>query len=230
MAVVFERANCVEAWLAVCAHLLANNHAATNVVVVITDPLYFEDAWLSRFDPAVVKATGDDIRDVMNTIFPQKTLDNSENRQAFYERYKKAHRRGRKKGWGTYFLRLVQFGEQEENQIENAIHALKEWKNNPHAAVTFHLSSPETDSIRPRGGPCWHYGEILCPDKGSAELVAVYRNHDYFNKALGNFLALARLLRYIGDQTGRVPAKLACHSARAYYDATKGDLEKLIAR
>ncbi len=230
MAIVVERANCLEAWIAVAKHLLANKHVDTNVVVVITDPLHFDDAWLTRFDPASIKQKGDRIKNVMNTIFPQKTLDNSANRKAFYERYKKAHRRGKKKGWGTYFSRLIQFGHKEENQLENAIRVLETWKNNPHAAVTFHLSSPETDSIRPRGGPCWHYGELLCADKNSAELVVVYRNHDYFNKALGNFLALSRLLRFVCGETHRKPMRLVCHSARAYFDATKGDLEKLLAR
>ena len=230
MATVFERATCVEAWIAVCHHLIANGGVDTNVVVVITDPLHFEDNWLTRFNPAEVNGSGDQIRDVMNTVFPQKTLNNSADRMAFYERYKKAHRRGRRKGWGTYFLRLIQFGKEEENQLENAIHVMGTWKNNPRAAVTFHLSSPETDSIRPRGGPCWHYGELLCPHKSAVELLAVYRNHDYFNKALGNFLALSRLLRFIGNETERAPTKLICHSARAYYEAGKGDLETLIAQ
>jgi len=230
MAAVFERGNCVEAWSAVSHHLLVNKHVDTNVVVVITDPLHFENAWLTRFNPRAIKAKGDQIRDVINTVFPGKTRQNSADRHAFYARYKKAHRRGKKKGWGTYFLRLIQFGEQEENQLDNAIQVLSTWKNNPHAAVTFHLSSPETDSLRPRGGPCWHYAEVLCPDKDSAELVAVYRNHDYFNKALGNFIALSRLLRFIGQETNRVPKRVVCHSARAYYDATKSDYQTLLAR
>jgi thymidylate synthase len=230
MTVIFERTNCVEAWSAVSTHLLLNGHVDTNVVVVITDPLYFEDAWLTRFNPNAVKAKGDQIRDVMNTVFPQKTWQNAGNRLEFYDRYKKAHRRGKKKGWGTYFLRLIQFGKKEENQLDNAIRVLSGWKNNPHAAVTFHLSSPETDSIRSRGGPCWHYGEVLCPDKASVELVAVYRNHDYFNKALGNLIALARLLRFIGQETNRAPKRLVCHSVRAYYDASKLDFQTLLAR
>jgi len=230
MAAVFERANCVEAWSAVCNHLLVNGHTDTNIVAVITDPLYFEDAWVTRFNPRAVRAKGDQIRDVMNTVFPQKTRQKSADRHVFYSRYKKAHQRGTKKGWGTYFLRLIQFGEKKENQLENAIHVLRTWKNNPHAAITFHLSSPETDSIRPRGGPCWHYGEVLCADKDSVELVAVYRNHDYFNKALGNFIALSRLLRFIAQETGRSPKRLVCHSARAYYDATRNDLQTLLAR
>jgi hypothetical protein len=226
----FNCANCHQAWDTVSKHLLANGPVDTNIVVVIDDPLHVDGSWLERFNPRTVKPTGDEIRDVINTVFPQRTWENSDDRPEFYERYRRAHQRGRKKGWGTYFLRLIEFGDEKVNQLENAIGVLGKWKNNPQAAVTFHLSSPETDGLRSRGGPCWHYGEVLCPDKQSVELVAVYRNHDYFNKAFGNFIALGRLLRFRGEETGRVPRRLVCHSVRGYYDATKAQLRALLVR
>ena len=216
MSVTFSRASCADAWLAVAQHLIAQGPAETNVIVTIDDPLQFDPAWLVRFDPRAEKAGGDWIRDVINTVFPQKSRDNSVDRHAFYERYKKANLRSRHKRWGTYFGRLIQFGKSGRNQLEDVIRALTSWKNNPHAALTLHISSPETDSLRPLGAPCWHFGEFLCPDRQTVELVAVYRNHDYFNKALGNFIGLSRLLRFICIETGRNPGRLVCHSIRAY--------------
>jgi thymidylate synthase len=230
MSIAFTRPNCVEAWLNVTHHLLTNGPVETNVIVTIEDPAQFDPTWLVRFDPRAEKQGGDWIRDVMNTVFPQKSLDNSTDRNAFYDRYRKAHRRSKHKRWGTYFERLIRFGAKEENQLDNVIWALNRWKNNPHAALTIHLSSPETDSLRPLGAPCWHYGEFLCPDRHTIELVVVYRNHDYFNKALGNFLGLARLLRFVCRETGRNPGRLVCHSVRAYYDANKAQFQRLVSR
>lgn len=230
MTTTFERPTCAEAWLDVAGHLLTKGPDDSNVVVTITDSTLFDQAWLTRFNPRAVRSKGDQIRDVANTVFPQKTWKNSADRPAFYERYKKAHRRGGKKRWGTYFGRLISFGEKKENQLERVISVLNTWKNNPHAALTVHLSSPEFDSLRPLGAPCWHYGEFLCPDRGSIDLVVVYRNHDYFNKALGNFIGLSRLLAFVCDQTGRKPGKLVCHSVRAYYHANKSEFLGLASR
>jgi hypothetical protein len=62
------------------------------------------------------------------------------------------------------------------------------------------------------------------------ELVAVYRNHDYFNKALGNFIGLSRLLGFIARETNRRPTRLVCHSVRAYFETSKQDMLALLAR
>ena len=231
MAALFKVVNCVDAWKAASGHLLANGGSDTNVMVEISDPMHLGGDWLTRFDPREVREKADRIRDVMNTIFPQKTWDNSADRAAFYTRYKKAHRRGRIKRWGTYFMRLINFGESHENQLENIVAALSGgWANNPKAAMTIHLSSAETDTLRPLGAPCWHFAEVLCPQKDVVELVAVYRNHDYFNKALGNFIGLSRLLRFIADETGRKPGRLTCHSVRGYFEGSKQDLQALLAK
>jgi thymidylate synthase len=230
MAAIFEHANCAGAWLEVAKHLLVEKSVESNVLVTITEPAYFELEWLTRFDPRAIRGEGDRIRDVMNTIFPLKTWLNTKDRDTFYKRYLKANARSKHRRWGTYFERLIAFGEKKENQLERIIRALTSWKRNPHAALTAHLSSPELDSLVPLGAPCWHYAEFLCPSKDTIELVAIYRNHDYFNKALGNFVGLARLLNFVCEETGRQPGRLVCHSVRAYFDPPKRDFLRLVGR
>jgi len=230
MATLVEQASCVDAWRAACQHVVGKSGHDSNLIVVISDPQQFDSQWLQRFNPAAVRHGADRIRDVINTIFPQKTLRNSANRRDFYLRYERAHSRSRQKRWGTYFLRMINFGVTRENQLENIIDALTRWKNNPQAALTIHLSSPETDSLRPLGAPCLHFAELLCPTKDTLELVAVYRNHDYFNKVLGNFIGLSRLLAFVAAETGRRPTRIVCHSVRAYFEASKQDMLALLAR
>jgi hypothetical protein len=52
------------------------------------------------------------------------------------------------------------------------------------------------------------------------DLVAVYRNHDFLNKALGNFLGLGRLLNFIALEGGKRPGRVICHSVHAYVERT----------
>jgi hypothetical protein len=61
-------------------------------------------------------------------------------------------------------------------------------------------------------------------------MTAIYRNHDYFNKAFANFVGLGRLLGFICAQTSRAPGRLVCHSGHAYSAQGKRALENLIAK
>ena len=130
--------------------------------------------------------------------------------------------------WGTYFERMVRFGRDGRNQLEECITAASSWTYNHHAALVMHMSSCETDSIRRIiGNPCLQYIELTCPDKASMSLVAVYRNHDYFGKTLGNFVGLAALLNFVARATKREPCTLTCFSAHAYFESSKSNLRTL---
>jgi len=70
----------------------------------------------------------------------------------------------------------------------------------------------------------------LCHRDGTIDLFAVYRNQDYFNKALGNFVGLADLLNFVCQQSGRRPGKLICNAAHAFNGGRKADLSLLVSR
>jgi thymidylate synthase len=65
------------------------------------------------------------------------------------------------------------------------------------------------------------------PSQSTINLVAVYRNHDYFNKALGNFVGLARLLDFLCTQAGKKPGQITCHSVHYYIDKAKSTRQLL---
>jgi thymidylate synthase len=58
--------------------------------------------------------------------------------------------------------------------------------------------------------------EITAPTSEELDLIAVYRNHDFIEKALGNFVGLARLLRFICRSTNNAVGSVICHSIHAY--------------
>jgi thymidylate synthase len=227
--------NCLDAWQKTCRYLMTKASKESNLLIVIENPILFEKEWLDRYNPYRVKPTEtkkNNIRNVINTIFPYKLESQSVSSSEFYEKYKILNERGKRRKinrptWGTYFERLTYF-DGTLNQLERVIVKLKDWPNNQSAAFVFHLSSPDIDSPRRMGAPCWQYAQLSEDDEG-LHLTVVYRNHDYFNKALGNFIGLAKLLGYICKRTGKTPGKLVCHSVHAYYAESNTLMNQLIS-
>jgi hypothetical protein len=224
--------NCLEAWREAIRKITAEKQARHNLIVEITDPCQLNIAWLKDFNPRSVGKTHDLINDVINTIFPMRMAAHAANRTALYNAYMKLYRKGKRlprnrSSWGTYFQRLVAFGDEgPKNQLEEIISKLKTWPRTE-AALTLHLSAPNVDRLRRIGGPCWHFGEVIWHANGTLDLVVVYRNHDYFNKALGNFIGLGQLLNFICQQSGKTPGKLICHSVHVYMSTSSTQLLRL---
>lgn len=230
MPVVLSGITCRDAWIAGANYLAGQPRTEiSSLLLTIEDPTSWDDAWFDRIDPRQVHSGGENPRNVANTIFPLKTWLNASSRTDLYQRYRRAHKRGRTKRWGTYFLRLICFGASEINQLERAINVLNSWHNQPGTAIVFHLSSPETDTPRPIGGPCLQLIQLQAwSDR--LDLIAVYRNHDYFNKAFPNLIGLSRLLHFICHETSRKAGTITCHSGHAYSSAGKSALKDLVAR
>jgi thymidylate synthase len=225
-----QHQNCLGGWQEGVRHLLTHHGEEFNLVTTIENPTTLSNAWLGPYSPHTAVATGDRLKDVINTIFPYRLRARHANRNAFYDAYMQIHSRGRKfvrnrSRWGTYFERLIAF-EGNLNQLERAIGKLNTWDRNT-TGLVFHLSSPSIDRPRTRGGPCLHYIELLWKPGHVIDLVAVYRNHDYFNKTFGNFIALGQLLSFISAETNKLPGKLICHSVHAYTDSSLARLKQL---
>ena len=183
----------------------------------------------------------DNIFDVVNTIFPYRFYErgNFPNRNDFYDYYKRVYLKGKqihkRQSWGTYFQRLLNYSSHFKennavNQLENAITALSKQRARRNAIV-FHLTSSNLDSnTRVLGGPCWQFGEVLWTKQNNTiDLFVVYRNHDYFNKTLGNLIGLSKLLDFLCSESGRLPGKIIVHSANAYYACNHGIIDQIRA-
>lgn len=210
----------VDAWKNASKSVLkAPERRIRNLIVEVERPTTFQRVWLKKFDPKTVGST-DRLSVVVKVLFPYKGKDANESRQQFYDRWNASLQKNRTKKrlqapWGTYFGRLTDFGG-EKNQIENIINALRTWGIKPEAALVAHTSAPTLDTLKPIGSPCLQYIEILWGRDDVIDLTAVYRNHDFLKKALGNYIGLGRLLQFICDESGKKPGRLICHSVRAY--------------
>lgn len=224
--------NCLTAWKAGCRHIIENSAHEFHLITTIKNPSIFDKTWLSGYNPRSLDSSQASLSDVINTIFPYK-LDRFNDREKMYSKYKEIHEKKyrlagkKKKRWGTYFARMIDFGPTHINQIEEIITVLQQDNRHLRTLNPIHISSASEDSLRKRlGNPCLQLVEFLQPEAGTIDLLAVYRNHDFLNKALGNFIGLGKLLDFVATHSGRNAGRLICHSAQAYTDS-KSKLKRI---
>jgi len=225
--------NAVTAWKAGCHAILADPDAKVrNLITEIEKPTFANPGWFRTYDPIFVGAD-DRLSVVAKVLFPETPRPDGQTREHYYTHWAAVLRRGRKTGrlhssWGsTYFERLLSLNG-SDNQIERAIRVLRTWQRKE-TAIVMHLSSPCVDKLKPIGSPCLQFAEILWSADNTIDLVALYRNHDFLKKALGNFIGLGRLLAFISSEANKTPGKVICHSVRAYCDST-AKLRRLVAK
>lgn len=227
-------ATALEAWRQGVQAVLAEGEIF-NLFTTVEQPTVFDTAWLQAHSPRRRGLGTDDLREVIKTIFPYDLAQRLPDRQSLYSEYLLRHERAmafvRNRGtWGTYFERLVRFPDHPDtNQLETVISKLRSWQRRSGTSLVFHLSTPARDTPRTRGGPCWQFGEIVWHPGDRLDLVVVYRNHDFFNKALGNFIGLGQLLIFICAASGKTPGRLLCHSVHAYNGGTVEAMRALAA-
>lgn len=215
--VLIDASDPVDAWRKTVCFLAASGDTF-NVVVSIADPVGFSNHDLTSYDPRKQLKSARSVEDVANTIFPKQSHRWNMSDTEFAKHYGKAYKNLLNRGprsWGMYFLRLIDFGDARINQLESVVRGLSGWGKNHKAAFVIHLSSSETDSPRPLGAPCLQFCEFLRQGE-KLSLLAVYRSHDYYLKALGNFVGLARLLQYVAQRAGLPVGSIVCHSTYAY--------------
>jgi thymidylate synthase len=81
----------------------------------------------------------------------------------------------------------------------------------------------------PRGGQCLSYLSFKLDKKHRLLLSAVYRNHYYTEKLLGNLVGLGRLMRFVADEAGVPVGQLSVLSTHAEVDAAGGTQAQLKA-
>lgn len=224
----------LDAWKDASAYLLSQPHKeATALLVEINQPTKFNKQWLTDYNPRNYGEEFDDLRLVIRTIFPYKLWELCDSRSQLYEKYMRVFSRGKNRSWGTYFQRMINFkasrsGEKPINQVENVIGKLNSWPNRSKTGLKIHISSPALDSLRPRNGPCLQYLQFHVGDR--LGMTAVYRNHDFTNKALGNYIGLGQLLKFIAEESGKQPGTLTCFSIHAEIMTTVQKTNQLIGR
>ncbi|MFC3714332.1 hypothetical protein ACFOMD_17315 [Sphingoaurantiacus capsulatus] len=227
--------DCVSAWREAVALVDARpGHHDFNVVIDIADPL----ARASLADPVV--ATVDAFHDkhgakrietVANTIFPAG-LYRRHGSPLFFDRFRdnvlpKVRAKGDR--WsGYYFERMMQLPQLKGDPINQLTDIIRRLKDPAVGALNkFELSvfDPARDvDDSPYGGQCLSFASFKPIGSGGERklaLTAMYRNHYYIEKLLGNLIGLGRLLQFVAEESGLTVGSLTILSTHAKVDTDK---------
>ena len=237
--------DCAAAWrAAVGAVDSQSGHSAYNVIIDVVDPTVNN----TRQDPRI--AVVDDflgrsdksVEAVANTIFPAG-LYYRYGAPAFFDvfRDKVLPKVRRNERWsGYYFERMMQYpaaAGAPPNQLWDIVGRIRD--ENVRALNKFELSL--FDPVRdvdgsPYGGQCLSFLSFKI-QPGAAKtlaLTAMYRNHFYIEKLLGNLVGLGRLMSFVAREGGLGVGALTVVSTHAEIDKPGGvrrsEIEAMIAR
>ncbi len=218
-----------EAWIAATQHLLENGDLY-NLVVSISNPTLVDTSLDLRVTDFAKNNNLKTPKVVAYTIFPHKLYKTHRNAESLFEAYNRPtglYKRLKKKrppnDWGTYFGRLTNYesASGQVNQLRNIINAINDRAHSYKAAYTMIIQQPGNESIRPLGGPCLNYLAVqLEPTTKKLGLLAVYRNHDFFERAYGNYCGLCKLICFIAEETNFNAGQLTCISSHAFINGS----------
>lgn len=226
--------DCASAWReAVRAVDAQPGHMAYNVIIDVAEPAINttrQDARIAVVDD-FLSASDKSVETVANTIFPA-SLYHLYGAPAVFDvfRDKVLKKVRRSERWsGYYFERMIQYpvpaGEQP-NQLWAIVERLRD--NGVKALNKYELSlfDPVRDvDNSPYGGQCLSFisFKIVPGEKKTLTLTAMYRNHFYVEKLLGNLIGLGRLMSFVARESNLKVGPLTVVSTHAEIDQPKRD-------
>jgi hypothetical protein len=238
--------SCSSGWLAASQAVYGlPGHEGHHVVIDVDNPTAF-----SERDAAVVQAVdtflaqhGENefpVGTVANTIFSQAIYE-AHGSPAFYDVYiKQVFPRLKRspRDWGRYFERMIAHPTPDgpQNLLADLV---DEMKRNIAAQRTFRniyelpIYNPINDRTgSPIGRQCLSFMSFKLDDNNRLLLSAVYRNHFYTQKLLGNLIGLGRLMAFVAEEAKLEPGALSVLSTHAKTDpagASQAHLRALYA-
>jgi thymidylate synthase len=221
--------SCARAWVAAAEAVVKDGDEAYDVIIDVADPTAFDER-----DNAVVKLVDGFLRGykqypisaIVNTIFPS-SLYRRYGYPAFLGEYQKVYGKLTSKRWGRYFDRMVRRADPEggEGAVYNPLEKLIEKLQAQTKARTpfkagyeLPLYNPDLDRHRYRDAPCLSHLSFKRRPDLRLGLTALYRNHSYITRCLGNLIGLGRLQAFVAEQAGLKVGSLTCVSTHAEID------------
>lgn len=255
MAIFVHGPNVSAAWVQGLEALLDVGGEAVNLTVAIDDPATELPAVRAEVDALIderrrTKKGVQRVSTVANTIFPQSLYVERLGADAEAHLYEMERRSRpvtrRRNNRGNYFERMVAWpgpDGQTFNQLDHAItrlRRLREQGKQRGNQFEVGLASPADEAMampvavpgRDRqtiGFPCLSHVSLSL-QKGVVHMSAMYRNHEFVERAYGNYVGLGRLLRFVAHQSGWPMGELTCVSASVTLGSfSKRSLNDLLA-
>jgi hypothetical protein len=222
-------------------------HEAHNVIMSVADPV----GGTGLTDPGV-KLVDDFLRHhdkslqtIANTIFPAALYHRYGAPRFFTEFHEKILPKVRdKEKWsGYYFERMTSWpGTPNDNPLWDLVQRMADPGVTSRNKFELALFDPARDLNRsPYGGQCLSFLSFKTVPCGPdvVNLTAMYRNHYYIEKLLGNLIGLGRLLSFVAKEAGLKVGSLTVLSSHAKIDqinttagglTRRGDITRLLAK
>lgn len=232
---VQSQPSCATAWLAaVKAVDGSDGHEAHNVIVGVADPIIHSDSdkkLISDVDTFLRQHDRWSVETVANTIFPQSTFERHGSPDFYAAYLEKVYPRiKRAQGdWGRYFERMISFPLEKKgtriNPLKDIVEKMKKqvgaercFKN----VYELTIFDPIRDAGPVMNRQCLSFLSFKLTDDQPRKLLltAVYRNHYYIERLLGNLIGLGRLMKFVADQAGVSVGDLTIVSTHAEIDST----------
>jgi len=226
-----EEDNVSAAWLKAVEYLVDCGHECFNLMACIENPTKIELPIHDAYEQLLSDHNLLTLKQVKYTIFPkslyvqmnrdpEKLFDTYNRVNGVYDRLQRKY--GHKFGWGSYFRRMTHYQIIDEhgnrktiNQLGEIIQMLRERSRVYKAAYTISIQIPGVNTRRIIGGPCLNYITLQLSYPRVLNMLAVYRNHDFIQRAYGNYLSLGETMEFICEQTEYSMGRLNCLSSHA---------------
>lgn len=232
---------CASAWVSAVARVNAQpNHEAFNVIVDVADPVAVstsDNKIIGLVDRFLESYDRPPLQTIANTIFPESTY-RRHGSPKFYEVYLKTVYPKIKcgdGGWGRYFERMINCGSGTEriNPLAELVTKLHGQLNGGGSvfrnvyeigiydpAMDIRIYDQDKDAGRNMNRQCLSFLSFKLNHERMLSVTAVYRNHYYIARLLGNMIGLGRLLKFIAVESGARVGALTIVSTHAQIDTS----------
>lgn len=238
--------DCASAWRAAVQSVDDQpRHSAYNVIVDVANPTIQatrQDPRVAVVDEFLTARDRVSVETVANTIFPAG-LYYRHGAPGFFKVFQdrvleKVRRSDRWSGY--YFERMIQYpvpAGEPPNQLWDIVGRMRD--NRVRALNKFELSlfDPVRDvDDSPYGGQCLSFlsFKLMPGTQKTLTLTAMYRNHFYIEKLLGNLIGLGRLMAFVAREADIQVGPLTVVSTHAVIDlpnhARRSEIESMISK
>jgi len=225
------QSSCAPAWVAAASGLIDHADEGYNVVIDVENPWAHSDndnAVITLVDKFLREHEANPIITVANTIFPQALYD-AHGSPGFYDVYhREFDKLPKTRGWGRYFERMTRHRMADGgtynplqrliDKIQRQAHVGKKFSS----AYELAVYDPLLDGRSLRGGQCLSFLSFKLHTERGLLLTAMYRNHTYITRCLGNLIGLGRLLAFVAKEADIKLGSLTVISTHAELDTGKG--------
>lgn len=217
--VLIQDNNLSKAWLQVLQHIV-DNSGKEITPLVLTLSGFEEDIIIKReLNNDLSNSKLDSIEIVSETIFPQSLyVFNKNDGQKLYDTYlenvlPRLKRIDSRNSTGTYFGRLIAFGESDKNQLKIIIDSLKEdskvkRRSKLQAAIFDPLIDHKTGMFQ--RFPCLQHVTFYKSETGGLIINSFYAMQYLYQRAYGNWLGLINLGKFVAEQSGLELERFTC--------------------